>query len=270
MKQRILVAVVCVPVLLVIVLALPPIVFTALMMLLCAVGAWEILGPTKLLENKALQFAASVMAALVPLWCYFGCGFTAALAGLTLFALVLFCGLLRWHGSVSAAGLCAAFFAGVVMPFFFSSLVRLLLMDNGRFLILLPLLIAFIADAGAYFVGCAIGKHKLAPAISPKKTVEGLIGGYISAAVGMILYCVVVHAAFELDVNYVAAVVYALAGASVCVIGDLVFSVIKRQAGIKDYGRLFPGHGGVMDRFDSMITTGPAIEVLVLLLPLLG
>ncbi len=270
MKQRILVAVVCVPVLLVIILALPPIAFTVLMMLLCAIGAWELLKPTKLLEKPVLLGCTSLMAALVPLWCYFGCGFTPALAALTLFSLVLFVGMLHYHASMSATGMCAAFFAGVVMPFFFSSLVRLLIMDGGRFLILLPILIAFIADGGAYFVGCAIGKHKLAPAISPKKTVEGLVGGYISAAVGMILYCVVLQFAFDQSPNYFAAIVYALVGATVSVIGDLVFSVIKRQTGIKDYGKLLPGHGGVMDRFDSMITTGPAVEVLVLLLPLLG
>lgn len=270
MKQRILVAIICVPVLLAIILLLPPIAFTVLMMLLCGIGAWELLKPTKLLENTVLLCCTSLMAALVPLWCYFGCGFLPALTALTLFSLVLFCGMLRFHASVSVVGLCAAFFAGAVMPFFFSSLVRIAIMDNGRYLVLLPILIAFIADGGAYFIGCAFGKHRLAPQISPKKSIEGLIGGYISAIAGMILYCVVLRFVFDQSPNYLAAIVYALLGTTVSVIGDLVFSVIKRQTGIKDYGRLLPGHGGVMDRFDSMITTGPVIEMLTLVLPLLG
>lgn len=270
MKQRILVTVVCLPVLLAIILALPPIAFTVLMMALCAIGASELLKTTKLVENSVMLALAMVMAALVPLWSYFGCSYAAGLIGLTVFTVAVFSCILRWYDSVSVQGLCAMFFAGVIVPFFFSALVRLLRMENGKFLILVPLLIAFITDGGAYFAGRALGKHKLAPVISPKKTIEGLIGGYISAVVGMILYCVVVHTAFDLKVNYLMAILCALLGATVCVIGDLIFSVIKRKTGIKDYGKLLPGHGGVMDRFDSMITTAPVIEVLVLLLPLFG
>ncbi len=270
MKQRILVAVVCVPLLLIVILFLPPIAFTIVMMALCAIGAWELMHPTGLVDNGWMLGCGIVMAALVPLWCYFGCGFLPALAGLSAFSLAVFCGMLRFHASVTAQGMCSTFFAGVVMPFFFSSLVRLLVAEDGRFLILVPILIAFIADGGAYFVGRAMGKHKLAPVISPKKTVEGLIGGYIFAIAGMLLYCVVVRLAFDREVSYLVSLLCALAGATVSVIGDLVFSVIKRQTGIKDYGRLLPGHGGVMDRFDSMITTAPAVEVIMLLLPLLG
>ncbi len=270
MKQRILVAVICVPLLLVVILLLPPLAFTILMMAMCAVGAWELMHPTGLTDNAYMLFCAMLMAALVPLWSYFGSAFLPALAGLTVFSLAVFAGMLRYHASVTVQGMCSTFFAGVVMPFFFCSLVRLLMMEDGRFLILIPILIAFIADGGAYFVGRAFGRHKLAPTISPKKTVEGLLGGYISAVAGMLLYCVIVQLAFDREVRYGAALLYAIVGATVSVVGDLVFSVIKRQTGIKDYGRLLPGHGGVMDRFDSMITTAPAVEVLILLLPFFG
>lgn len=268
MKKRILVAVICVPLLLAVILFLPPIAFTALLMALCAIGAWELLHPTGLTDNRYLIGCAMVMAALVPLWCYFGCAYGPMLAGLTVFSLCIFGGLLRFHASVTAQGMCATFFAGVVMPYFFSALVRLLMMENGRMLILVPILIAFIADGGAYFAGRALGKHKLAPVISPKKTVEGLIGGYISAVAGMMIYCAVLQLFFDRTVHYPAAVVCALVGGTVSVVGDLVFSVIKRQTGIKDYGNLIPGHGGVLDRFDSVTTVAPIMEAFMLLLPL--
>ena len=270
MKKRILVAVICVPLLLALILCLPPIGFTVLLMALCAIGAWELMHPTGLVSNRWMLGCAMVMAALVPLWSYFGSEFLPMLAGLTVFSLCIFGGMLKFHATVTAQGMCSTFFAGVIMPYFFSALVRLLVQEDGRFLILVPLLIAFIADGGAYFAGRAFGKHKLAPVVSPKKTVEGLVGGYLCAIAGMMVYCLIVNKCFDRSVSYVSGLVCAAVGASVSVVGDLVFSVIKRQTGIKDYGKLLPGHGGVMDRFDSMITTAPAVEVIVLLLPLLG
>ena len=111
------------------------------------------------------------------------------------------------------------------------------------------------------------GKHKLAPTISPKKTVEGVVGGVIGAVVGMVLYCLILQIFFQFRVNYILAICYGVLGSFAGVFGDLCFSVIKRQKGIKDYGNLMPGHGGVLDRFDSMMIIGPLTEVLLLLLP---
>ena len=112
-----------------------------------------------------------------------------------------------------------------------------------------------------------LGKHKLAPAISPKKTIEGVIGGVLSAVVGMLLYCVVLETFFGLEANYIYGALYGIVGSAVGVFGDLCFSVIKRQNDVKDYGNLLPGHGGALDRFDSMMLIGPVAEVLFLLLP---
>ena len=140
-------------------------------------------------------------------------------------------------------------------------------MEQGRFYILIPFVLAFLSDTGAYFTGLSFGKHKLAPVISPKKTVEGVIGGVAGAVLGMLLYCAVLQLFFKFQVNYFYAVIYGILGSAAGVFGDLCFSVIKRQTGIKDYGKLFPGHGGILDRFDSMMVVAPLVEVLILLLP---
>ena len=113
-----------------------------------------------------------------------------------------------------------------------------------------------------------MGKHKLAPAISPKKTVEGAIGGVLAAVVGMLLFTWILDLAFGFRVHYGYALIYGIVGSLMSVFGDLCFSVIKRQTGIKDYGNLIPGHGGVLDRFDSMLIVAPVTEALLILIPL--
>ena len=128
-------------------------------------------------------------------------------------------------------------------------------------------MLAFLSDTGAYFAGLKFGKHKLAPVISPKKTVEGVVGGVLGAVLGMVIYCAVLNLGFQFRVNYLYAVVYGILGSAAGVFGDLCFSVIKRQTGIKDYGNLFPGHGGILDRFDSMMVVAPLVEVLMLIIP---
>jgi len=127
--------------------------------------------------------------------------------------------------------------------------------------------LAFLSDTGAYFTGLKFGKHKLAPVISPKKTIEGVVGGVLGAILGMIIYCLVLRMAFGFQVNYLYAVLYGIVGSAAGVFGDLCFSVIKRQTQIKDYGNLFPGHGGILDRFDSMMVVAPLVEILMMLLP---
>ena len=111
------------------------------------------------------------------------------------------------------------------------------------------------------------GKHKLAPVISPNKSVEGVAGGIVAAMLGMLIYAVVLQLVFRFQVDYGATMLYGLVGSAVGVFGDLCFSVVKRMSGIKDFGTLLPGHGGFYDRFDSMVTVAPLVEALILLMP---
>ena len=150
----------------------------------------------------------------------------------------------------------------------FSALVRILDNNQGRLFLFIPFVAAFCSDSGAYFVGIAWGKHKLAPVISPNKSVEGMFGGIVFSALGMVLYTLIISSVTNLQANYLYAIIYGVMGALAGVFGDLCFSAIKRQTGIKDYGCVIPGHGGILDRFDSVVTVAPLMELLLLLLPI--
>lgn len=267
MKKRIITAAVLVPLLLVVLYALPKIVMVILFSLLCALSAVELLYNTGLVKHFRLVIYSVVIAILVPVWCYFGMNKAWALAGILLFLSLLFVEMMLSGLKLRLEKICLCLVGGLLFPFLLSSLVRIIAPDNGRYVILIPFVVAFLSDSGAYFVGCRFGRHKLAPQISPKKSVEGVIGGVVFAVVGMLLYVLILSIFCRASVHYGYALVYAIFGTAMGVFGDLCFSVIKRQTGIKDYGTLFPGHGGVLDRFDSMLFVCPLIELLLDVLP---
>ena len=119
----------------------------------------------------------------------------------------------------------------------------------------------------AYLVGSAIGKHKLIPEISPKKTVEGAIGGIVFTALACLLYGFILEKFFALSVNYLFLAVIGVILSVVSQLGDLFASMIKREYGVKDYGNIFPGHGGIMDRFDSVLATSTILLILTIIFP---
>ena len=191
-----------------------------------------------------------------------------ALLGMFVYFCALFCELLAAHTELRFAAVCVALFSGFVYPFLIGALVRLRGMDGGKFYILVAFLLSMVADSGAYFVGRACGKHKLAPIVSPKKTVEGAVGGVVCNIVFLCLYTLLLNKRFGFtQVNYFYAAIYGVLGAVASIVGDLTLSVVKRQVGIKDYGNLIPGHGGILDRFDSTMLVAPLTELLILLIP---
>ena len=162
--------------------------------------------------------------------------------------------------------LALVFTAGIVIPWMLSSLVRLGLNDPKAPYLLLPFVITWLSDSGAFFVGRSLGKTKLAPALSPHKTVEGCVGGFVCAIAAAMLYGLVLHlCGYRVQIGLLA--IYGFFGSLAGQTGDLAFSAIKREHGVKDYSNLLPGHGGMLDRFDSTIFTAPMLELLVLLAP---
>lgn len=178
-------------------------------------------------------------------------------------AFVVFITWLRKHKEIRYEQVFFVLAVMILVPQAMTTMVRMERYDseNGLFLLIMGLCGAWIADTGAYFTGVAIGKHKLCPEISPKKTIEGLVGGIVTTAV---VYAV----AFSVYYGFTAKrAVIACATGIVCAVigtvGDLSASMVKRQIGFKDYGKIMPGHGGLMDRFDSVLFVLPTFYAFI-------
>lgn len=147
----------------------------------------------------------------------------------------------------------------IVLSYSFSSIAGLYLGTNGIFYLLLLLNFSSVCDTGAYFTGVLIGKHKLCPTISPKKTVEGAVGGIVWS----VICSLILIFAFGKTENLVAIIIATVVLCIVGMCGDLFASVIKRSVDLKDYGKLIPGHGGILDRFDSILLIAPVLNLCV-------
>ena len=178
-------------------------------------------------------------------------------------AFVIFVTWLRKHKEIRYE---QVFFVLAVMILVPQAMTSMLKFDSfgsqdGLFLLIMGLCGAWIADTGAYFTGVAIGKHKLCPEISPKKTIEGLVGGIVTTAV---VYAVAFSVYYGFSVkSAVIACVTGIVCAVIGTVGDLSASMVKRQIGFKDYGKIMPGHGGLMDRFDSVLFVLPTFYAFI-------
>ena len=267
MKTRIISAAVLIPLLSVLVLVLDEIFAAIIMAAMMAIGTYELLFRTRLVRHSRLVIYSCAMGFFLSFWSYLGAVQAWLLLALLLYLILLFSEMMIDPVKVRMQDLTVCFFAGFLMPYLITALIRILMMGIGRYVIAIPFVVAFISDGGAYFAGYFLGKHKLAPVVSPNKTIEGAIGGLLAAVLAMILYGLILDLGFKFEVNYLIAMLYGLLGSAAGVFGDLLFSVIKRQTGIKDYGNLIPGHGGILDRFDSMMMVAPLLEALLVILP---
>lgn len=158
----------------------------------------------------------------------------------------------------------------VVFGFFYTSFMlsyvyEIRILNNGGILVIMIFICSWVNDTLAYCAGVTMGKHKMSPKLSPKKSIEGLIGGLLgSAIVGGVYGYFFDKYVYAIDNSIAVFAVIGFAGAIVAVIGDLTASAIKRNNDIKDYSNLIPGHGGILDRFDSIIFTAPVIYYLLM------
>ena len=254
--------------------------FAAFELMRCAIGqAPKLLYVSSIISAVAIAVFGGVdlrMAAIILLFLFF----------------VLSCEMMACFSTphkISMEMVAISMLAGGVLPMMLSTLLRIaqfettisvqeLLQGNstlvrithdgviGRVRAFLPFVVAFGSDSGAYFCGRAFGKKQLAPAISPHKTIAGGVGGAMCGSLLALLYGVVVRAC-GMSANLVSLAAFGLLGSVVAQLGDLTFSAFKRQYGIKDYGQILPGHGGMLDRFDSMYYLAPLTELWILLLP---
>ena len=147
----------------------------------------------------------------------------------------------------------------IILGFAFACLASIINANAGIFYFVLLFNFACVTDIGAYFVGCSIGKHKLAPEISPKKTIEGAVGGIVCSMIGTVVVCLIFQAILGKPINILALTIATPVFSVVGMFGDLFASLVKRHFGIKDYGNIMPGHGGVLDRTDSLLMIAPAL-----------
>ncbi|MBQ6907468.1 MAG: phosphatidate cytidylyltransferase [Clostridia bacterium] len=183
---------------------------------------------------------------------------------------ILFIIYMKFRSFTELKDIAESFFLIAYAVFFFSHLNLIYSSKNGNLLIWMVFICAFATDTFAMFGGKFFGKHKLCPVLSPKKTVEGSISGILGCILCVLIYCYICKAFFYLVPNYLNAVIVSLFASVISQIGDLSASCIKRQYGIKDYGNLFPGHGGVMDRFDSILFTAPFVYYIMIILPIIN
>ena len=222
-----------------------------------AMGVFEILYNTKLCESKALVTLALTPTLVTP-FVMMGYLKISLEFVYTAYALVVFLFVLRLHSKLELKSIVSTLVLPVFISFAFGSVVCVTQFGEvGLFYILAVLCWSALADTGAYFIGVCFGKHKMAKVISPKKSWEGFVGGMLSGLIGILLLCLLYDKAYGFKVNYLVMLLITPVFVALGVLGDLSASIIKRKCGIKDFGKLIPGHGGVMDRFDSILMITP-------------
>ena len=242
--------------------------FVGAMSLVSLIGCYELMKCIKVNENYWLSLPQYLLALAMPPLMRLGTGsavyFKAAIFAHVVFLMYLFAVAVFSHGKIKVGQIAMTFALCLYINIGFGSIILLRDYEGaGAYLFLLTFVGAWMTDIFAYFCGLAFGKHKLIPDVSPKKTIEGSIGGIIFCAIGYMAYGVIVSRVFDVEMNIIALGIFGLIISVVAQIGDLSASLIKREYDVKDYGMLFPGHGGVLDRFDSVIAVSCVLMVLV-------
>ncbi len=234
--------------------------------IISALAVWELYRGAGFLSGRPKD-VIPLAAALI-----FACGFSFVplhfydkLSGVGCVLAATACGVLRFRFErVRLRRRWIVFLAALVLPVLYGAVVYLRAMERGLFYLILTLLCCFGTDTAAYFTGMALGRHKLAPRISPKKTVEGFVGGVVFNAILFVGFGLMVSHFYDIKASLWALALLGLCGGAVDQFGDLSVSMFKRKFEIKDFGNILPGHGGVLDRFDSLLFVAPFLYLFVI------
>lgn len=275
MKKRIITAIVAILIFAPICIFSDTIIYPIAMSILAAVGVFEIAKCIGFHKKLVLTIPAYIVALALPILRFFLSNKSKPnsvfmlYAMASVFVLLVFClGYVMFNKNKYKLSDVLTFFAlsvYVIGCFVAMVIVRYteLVPQQGLYMFPIMFLSAWICDTFAYFTGRLIGKHKLIPDISPKKTIEGAIGGIVFTFIAMMGYGCLIKFAFHYDgISFVHLAIFGIVLPVVSQIGDLIASCIKRQYNIKDFGNVFPGHGGVIDRFDSPMLVAPVICVI--------
>lgn len=232
-----------------------PVITVLCLALLAGIAAFEALYNTKTVKNKIITTLALLYTFIATLCYTFS---PDIVTGVTVLYVILTIALsVFFHKEISYQVCLSLICIPVILAFAFNCIYQIY--AEGIAFLLLVINFSAICDCGAYFVGVTMGKHKLCPELSPKKTIEGAVGGIASS----LIVTVVITFVFSLQEDLVKLLVLTPVLCVVGMVGDLFASLIKRSVGIKDYGKLIPGHGGILDRFDSILLIAPSMIFLL-------
>ena len=262
MLKRILAGVVGIPLILVIVFfsAHVPILIDIAITIVCGISVAEFAHATKTLRLYQISIPCIVFSLAYPMLMSYGYtmlmfySFTAVMLAMMVF----------FHEKMSFKSFAYIFSMTLVITVSLSTIITMKNSDpaHSAFYFMLCLWLPWLADIGTYFTGSFLGRHKLCPKISPKKTIEGAVGGTVVCVLATCLLAWVfadVIYQHSVRIDYLSLCILSFVGSLFSIIGDLSFSVVKRAFEVKDYGHLIPGHGGMLDRFDSVIFVSPLI-----------
>ncbi len=241
------------------------VVYPIIMTLLCLIGVLEMLGCVGHGKNLFLSVPSLLCAAASLVLAYFF-GYSIMIAVVFLYAAILLAETVFFDKEVNVASVGEVFLPTLYVILCFTALLclRYIGKDAGEdYIYILVFVAAWMTDTFAYFTGVFFGKHKLIPKISPKKTVEGSIGGIVFCVISFLVFGLIVNKVTYAEMNLAVLAVVGLVLSVIAQVGDLVASSVKRTYGIKDYSNIFPGHGGVLDRFDSIMILAPVLLFVV-------
>ena len=258
-----------------IVLLTPPVVFQLATVIVTGIAMYEIYSVTGIAKKLPLALSGCFGIAFGAL---LGCmhlndklvTYDVCLLWLSIYIAYMFALMVFDHENVKLQDASMAFFVSMFVAVLFSYLIPLREAENGIFIIIALFVGTWCSDSGAYFIGVRFGKHKMAPVLSPKKSWEGFFGGILGSVVGMLIYMAVLNLVLKIECNGPALILTAVGCAILGPVSDIATSAIKREFGVKDYGTLFPGHGGILDRFDSVLLTTPFVYFISQVFELVG
>jgi len=266
MKTRILSGLVGAAMTVVILFCYDTIVLNFAVAIISTIAVFELLIATKYVNNKLLALSAICFSFSVP---FFRMPYLnlASKTACLLFVGLLFAIMLIKNGDIKLEQLGLTFLISIVVPFGFSSILYIrdyYGVNGGLFFIVVIFVSAWATDIAAYFTGSLIGKHKLAPTISPKKTVEGAVGGIIGCIFITLVWGIIYDSMYtSIKIDYLLLAVMSAMLSVIAMFGDLSCSLIKRTCNIKDFGNIMPGHGGILDRFDSVLFVAPTVYIVL-------
>lgn len=241
-----------------------PLIINFFVVLISFLSLLEFFKSSRYIENKLLFFLSSLFSITIPfLHLLPKFGYSLVVFSVFVFVVIITIALIAFYEKESLEKISVSFSVSAIIPLFFSTLIYARHLNNGLYYLILIFFASWATDTGGFVFGKLFGRHKLCPKISPNKTVEGAIGGFLFSIGSFLIFSYIIESFItDISVNYFSVVLFAFIGSVFAILGDLFASILKRNYNVKDFGNIIPGHGGILDRFDSVLFAAPALFLL--------